>query len=376
MGIPLGKAALYTALGGIKPDECLGVLLDVGTETESILKDPAYIGLRQRRVRGKEYDDFVEEFMLAAQKFEDFANSNAFSLLHEWEDRACSFNDDIQGTAAVALAGVLAAKRVTGRSTLKDETFLFLGAGEAALGIADLIAFAITQENEGMTLEEARRNIWLFDSKGLIVEGRGHLTEHKLPYAHPGQAAQTAFVEAVRAISPTGIIGVSTIAKSFNQEVLELMAEINERPLVFALSNPTSKSECSFQEAVQHTKGKVIFASGSPFPALIWEGKTLVPGQSNNCYIFPGLGLSIFLTEMRRVKMEHFYLAANTVAAMTSEEQLAQGCLFPPLGEVRHVSAAIAAAVAKKEKEEGRLMVPDQDDWLAYAKAAMYNPLA
>jgi malate dehydrogenase (oxaloacetate-decarboxylating)(NADP+) len=275
----------------------------------------------------------------------------------------------------VALAGVLAAKRVTGRSTLKDETFLFLGAGEAALGIAELIAFAITQENEGLSMEEARRNIWLFDSKGLIVEGRGHLTEHKSPFAHPGQVAQTSFVEAVRAIRPMGIIGVSTIAKSFNKEVLELMAEINEQPLVFALSNPTSKSECTFEEAVQHTKGKVIFASGSPFPALTWEGKTRTPGQSNNCYIFPGLGLSIALTQMRRVAMEHFYLAANTVAEMTSEEQLASGCLFPPLGEVRDVSAAIAAAVAEREKEEGRLMVPDQADWLAYAKAAMYDPL-
>lgn len=275
----------------------------------------------------------------------------------------------------MALAGVLAAKRVTGRSTLKGETFLFLGAGEAALGIADLISFAITQENEGVTMEEARRNIWLFDSKGLIVEGRGHVTEHKAPYAHSGQTAQTTFVEAVRAIRPTGIIGVSTIAKSFNKEVLELMAEINEQPLVFALSNPTSKSECTFEEAVQHTKGKVIFASGSPFPALIWEGKTLIPGQSNNAYIFGALGLAVIITKMKRVKMEHFYLAANTVAEMTSEKQLAQGCLFPPLGEVRHVSAAIAAAVAEREKKEGRLLVPDQQDWFAHANACMYDPL-
>lgn len=243
------------------------------------------------------------------------------------------------------------------------------------MGIADLIAYSITQENPGVSMEEARKNIWLFDSKGLIVEGRRHVTEHKLPYAHPGQAAQTTFLEAVRAIRPTGIIGVSTIAKAFNKEVLELMAKINEQPLVFALSNPTSKSECTFEEAVEHTKGKAIFASGSPFPALTYEGKTLVPGQSNNAYIFGALGLAVIVTKMRRVTTEHFYLAAHTVAEMTCDKQLAQGCLFPPLGMVREVSVALAAKIAENEKKEGRLMVPDQEDWVAYAKAAMYDPL-
>jgi malate dehydrogenase (oxaloacetate-decarboxylating)(NADP+) len=268
----------------------LGVLIDAGTNNQEFLDDPAYIGLRQTRERGPAYDELITEFMTAAQElygenvllqFEDFGNANAFRLLYEWEKKACSFNDDIQGTAAVALSGLLAAKRVTGRPSLKDETFLFLGAGEAALGIADLIAYAIVKET-GMSMEDARRNIWLFDSKGLIVEGRGHLTEHKAPYAHAGQAQHTTFIDAVKSLRPTGIIGVSTIAKAFNQEVLETMAEINKQPIVFALSNPTSKSECTFEEAVQYTKGTCIFASGSPFPALTYEGKTLVPGQANN----------------------------------------------------------------------------------------------
>jgi len=306
-------------------------------------------------------------------QFEDFGNANAFSLLERWENEACSFNDDIQGTAAVALAGLLAAKRITGRTSLAEETYLFLGAGEAALGIADLIAFAITEET-GMALEEARKRIWLFDSKGLIVEGRDHITQHKLRYAHRGRTNYKTFIEAVRAIRPTGIIGVSTIANAFDKAVLECMAVINTQPLVFALSNPTSKSECTFEDAVIHTKGKVIFASGSPFPPLEFDGKTLIPGQSNNAYIFGALGLAVSLTKMRRVTMEHFYLAANTVASMTSEAQLDQGCLFPSLREVRHVSAAIAAAIAEIERKEGRLLVPDQKDWVAYAKAAMYDP--
>ena len=290
MGIPLGKAALYTALGGVPPEEALGVLIDAGTSNPELLIDPAYIGLRQTREQGPAYDELITEFMTAAQEvygenvllqFEDFGNANAFRLLAKWENKGCVFNDDVQGTATVALAGLLTAKRVTGRASLKDETFLFLGAGEAALGIADLIAYAIVKET-GVSMEEARRNIWLFDSKGLIVEGRGFVNKHKAPYAHPNQAHITTFLDAVKSLRPTGIIGVSTMAKAFDQEVLEAMAAINEQPIVFALSNPTSKSECTFEEAVRHTKGACVFASGSPFPPLAYEGKTLVPGQSNN----------------------------------------------------------------------------------------------
>ena len=295
VGIPIGKLALYTACAGIHPANCLPVLLDVGTDNETLFADPLYMGTRRRRVRGKELEDFVGEFITAAVaawpkvlvQFEDFANTTAFPLLEHWRDRVCTFNDDIQGTAAVALAGLSSAQRIT-QTPLREQTILFLGAGEAGTGIGDLIVSAMV--DEGMKLEDARRRCWFFDSKGLVVKSRDNLAEHKLRYAHD-LAPISDFLGAVKALKPTAIIGVSTIPKSFDRPVIEAMASLNERPIIFALSNPTSKSECSAEEAYTWSKGKAIFASGSPFPSFEYQGKTFVSGQGNNSYIFPGVGL-------------------------------------------------------------------------------------
>ena len=292
MGIPVGKLSLYTACAGIRPELCLPVMLDVGTGNDELLADPFYVGLRQRRVRGAAYDELVDEFIHAAQKvfpgvliqFEDFANHNAFRLLHRYRDQVCTFNDDIQGTAAVVLAGLYGALRVTG-TKLREQTILCLGAGEAATGICDLVASALREE--GMSEAEARRRCWLFDSRSLVVASRTDLAEHKRPYAHEGPRI-TDFLQAVQTLKPTAIIGVAAVGGTFTQAVLETVARLNPRPIVFALSNPTSKSECTAEQAYQWTGGKALFACGSPFDPVTFEGQTFVPRQGNNSYIFPG----------------------------------------------------------------------------------------
>ena len=264
MGIPVGKLSLYTACAGVHPDLCLPVMLDVGTENESLLADPFYIGLKQRRLRGRKYEELLEEFISAAQKvfpgvviqFEDFATANAFGLLARYRDRICTFNDDIQGTAGVALAGLLSALRIRG-GTLGEQKLLFLGAGEAATGIADLLVSAMVRE--GLPESEARRRCWLVDSHGLVVRSRTDLAKHKLAYAHEHPAAGD-FLSAIEALKPTAIIGVAAVGGTFSRAVLEAMARINERPIVFALSNPTSKAECTAEDAYRWTGGRAIFA--------------------------------------------------------------------------------------------------------------------
>ena len=288
MGIPIGKLALYTACAGIYPAHVLPVHLDAGTNTEEHLFDPFYLGLKQKRERGPRYDQLVNEFFTACQRkfgdnvliqFEDFGNTNAFRLLHEWQDRACTFNDDIQGTASVALAGLLASSKLTGLS-LSEHTFVFAGAGEAGTGIADLIAFAVSVESN-IPIEEARKKIYLVDSKGLVTHARlDGLQHHKLKYAHSVERECPSLMEAIDLIHPTGLIGVSAIPNMFNQEVCEKMAALNPRPIIFALSNPTSKAECTAQEAYEWTNGTVVFSSGSPFPPVtLADGRTFFPGQ-------------------------------------------------------------------------------------------------
>jgi malate dehydrogenase (oxaloacetate-decarboxylating)(NADP+) len=378
MGIPIGKLSLYTACAGVHPAHCLPVMLDVGTENVERLQDPLYMGIDRHRLRGKEYDDFVAEFITAAREvwpkvliqFEDFANTNAFRLLEQWRSKICTFNDDIQGTAAVVLAGIFSALRVTRRS-LRDQRILFLGAGEAGVGIADLIVSAMV--DEGASLDDARRKCWFVDSKGLVVKSRDHLAEHKLRYAHAAPYKPD-LLGAIEALEPTALIGVSTIPKSFNQDVVRAMAKINERPMIFALSNPTSKAECTAQEAYTWSNGRAIYASGSPFPPFSYQGKTFVPGQGNNSYIFPGVGLGVVACEAKRVTDLMFAKAAKALAAQVGEQDLEMGRIYPSLTRIREVSAHIGAAVAEVAFGDGLAGVEKPADVLEFVKSRMWEP--
>jgi malate dehydrogenase (oxaloacetate-decarboxylating)(NADP+) len=378
MGIPVGKLALYTACAGVPPSACLPVLLDVGTNNSELLDDPLYIGLHQARVRGEEYDALLEEFVVAARKlfpgvviqFEDFATSNAFRLLEKYRDRIPTFNDDIQGTAAVVLAGLLSALRITG-GTLGEQTLLFQGAGEAATGIADLAVEAMIAT--GLNEAQARRRCWLVDSKGLVVKGRADLAAHKRPYAHEHPPVGS-LLEAVKALRPTTIIGVAAVGGAFSEEVVRTMAAQNQRPIVFALSNPTSKSECTASQAYHWSDGRALFACGSPFDPVTLGSQSFVPRQGNNSYIFPGVGLGVIASGASRVTDEMFMAAAHTLAEQVSGADLEQGSLYPPLKNIRDVSAHIAAAVAEVayRKELARGAKPA--DLLAFMKAQMYEP--
>jgi malate dehydrogenase (oxaloacetate-decarboxylating)(NADP+) len=378
MGIPVGKLSLYTACAGVAPSDCLPVLLDVGTEREELLQDPLYTGIRQRRVRGEAYDAFVDEFISATLQrypgaliqFEDFGNLNAFRLLEHYRDRICTFNDDIQGTAGVALAGLFSALRLTG-GALRDQRLLFLGAGEAGVGIGDLIVSAM--EDEGLSLEEARRRCWFVDSKGLVVRGREGLAEHKLRYAHD-HPFQPDLMSAMESLRPTALIGVSTIARAFNQPVVEAMSRLNERPILFALSNPTSKAECSAEEAYTWSRGRAVYASGSPFPPCVYEGRTYVPGQGNNAYIFPGVGLGVVACQARHVTDRMFSEAARALAGQVLESDLAMGRIYPALERIQEVSAAIAAATAECAYRDGLARVPRPDDMVGFMRSKMWRP--
>ncbi|ETW03349.1 hypothetical protein H310_04840 [Aphanomyces invadans] len=381
MGIPVGKLALYTACAGVHPRHCLPVTLDVGTNTQSILDDPFYMGLKQKRDRTEKYDQLVDEFMQAAKakygphvllQFEDFGNTNAFRLLHRYQNTHCTFNDDIQGTACVVLGGLYAAEKLT-KKPLADHTFVFMGAGEAGTGIADLIAMAIAKEANS-TVEEARRRIFLVDSRGLVTKDRYEsLQHHKLHYAHDQPAAAT-LLETVQRIKPSVLIGVSTIAHSFSKEICEFMAATNERPVIFALSNPTSKAECTAEEAYTYTNGTCVFASGSPFHPVTLNGHTYVPGQGNNAYVFPGIGLGVVAAGLTRVDDNMMLIAAQTLADKVTDADLATGSVYPPLSSIRQVSLDIAAAVADYGHKQGYSTVDAPSSWMDHCKAAMYTP--
>ncbi|XP_052157245.1 NADP-dependent malic enzyme, chloroplastic-like [Oryza glaberrima] len=382
MGIPVGKLSLYTALGGVRPSACLPITIDVGTNNESLLNDEFYIGLKQRRATGEEYHELLEEFMTAVKQnygekvlvqFEDFANHNAFDLLAKYSKSHLVFNDDIQGTASVVLAGLIAALKVVG-GTLADHTYLFLGAGEAGTGIAELIALEMSKQTE-IPINDCRKKVWLVDSRGLIVESRKESLQHfKQPFAHEHEPVKT-LLEAVQSIKPTVLIGTSGVGKTFTQEVVEAMATFNEKPVIFALSNPTSHSECTAEEAYTWTKGSAVFASGSPFDAVEYEGKTYVPGQSNNAYIFPGFGLGVVISGAIRVHDDMLLAASEALAEQVSEDNFARGLIFPPFTNIRKISAHIAAKVAAKAYELGLASrLPRPDDLVKYAESCMYTP--
>jgi malate dehydrogenase (oxaloacetate-decarboxylating)(NADP+) len=379
MGIPIGKLSLYTACAGVPPRHCLPIVLDVGTNNQVLLDDPLYQGLRQHRVRGEEYLAFVDEFVAAVQRlypkcciqWEDFANFNAVPILARYRDKICTFNDDIQGTAGVALAGIFGAMRLSGEK-LAEQRFLFLGAGSAATGIAELISLAMGRE--GMDLAAARRRNALFDINGLLVTSRTDLADFQKPFAQEAPPVST-FVEAVAAVRPTGIIGVSTVPKLFNREVIEAMARINARPIIFPYSNPTSRSECTAEEAYRWSEGRAVFASGSPFPPVEINGRRFVPGQGNNVYIFPAMGMAVFATEAKRVTEEMFIVAAQAVAEQVTEENLSMGLIYPPQSHILNASLHVAERIAGYIFDQGLARVPRPDDVGALVRARAYRPL-
>lgn len=383
MGIPVGKLSLYTALGGVRPSACLPITLDVGTNNQKLLDDEFYIGLKQKRATGQEYAEFVQEFMSAVKQnygekiliqFEDFANHNAFELLEKYRTTHLVFNDDIQGTASVVLAGVMASLKLLG-GNLADHKFLFLGAGEAGTGIAELIALAMSKKTNA-PIEETRKKIWLVDSKGLIVSSRkDSLTSFKLPWAHEHEPASS-LLEAVQAIKPTVLIGTSGKGKTFTREVVEAMSAINAKPLILALSNPTSQSECTAQEAYTWSQGHAIFASGSPFDPVEYNRKTFVPGQANNAYIFPGFGLGLIMCGAIRVHDDMLLAASEALASQVTEEHYAKGLIYPPYKSIRTISAHIAAKVAEKAYELGLASrLPQPENLVKFAESCMYSPI-
>jgi malate dehydrogenase (oxaloacetate-decarboxylating)(NADP+) len=379
MGIPIGKLALYTACAGVPPQYCLPMTLDVGTNNQDLLDDPLYLGLRQNRVRGEDYNSFIDEFVDAVQalypkcciQWEDFANFNAVPILARYRSKVCTYNDDIQGTAAVALAGIFGALRISGQK-LTEQRFLFLGAGSAATGIAELISQAMALE--GMDIASARRRNALFDTKGLIAGSRTELAEFQQPFALD-HAPISVFADAVKALRPTGIIGVSTVPKLFNQQVIEAMAEINERPIIFPYSNPTSRSECTAEEAYRWSQGRAIFASGSPFPPVEIAGKTFVPGQGNNVYIFPAMGMAVFATEAKRVTDEMFIVAARAVAEQVTDQSLTTGLIYPPQSQILNASLHVATRVAEYIFDKNLAGVSRPNDIGALIRTRAYRPV-
>ncbi len=378
MGIPIGKLVLYTAAAGIHPSLTLPIALDVGTNNVQLREDPMYLGLAQERLDGKEYDDFLDEFVEAVAEvfprallqFEDFANKHAIPLLRRYKNRIRTFNDDMQGTAAVVLAGLYGANRIVGKR-LADHKILFLGAGTAGTGIADLIVTAMVKE--GLSAVEARRRCWFVDVDGLLVSSRTNLATHNVPYAHEHEPLPDLY-SAVTALEPTALIGVSGQPGLFTQSVVEAMARFNRRPIVFPLSNPSSKAECSAEEVYRWTNGTAVVSTGSPFDPVEFQGRTFVPGQGNNAYIFPGLGLGVVASGSRLVTDEMFFVAARTLADQVTEQSLDRGTIYPPLGDIYRVSAAIAAAVARIAYEEGLATVPEPDDLEERINAMRYDP--
>lgn len=379
MGIPVGKLSLYTACAGIPPRATLPITIDVGTNNQALREDPYYIGLHQDRVRGEAYDALLEEFVTAVQKkfphaliqFEDFANHNAFRLLQKYRERVCTFNDDIQGTAAVTLAGLYSALRLT-KTPFAEQKILFLGAGEAGIGIADLIVSAMMEA--GLSEAEARQRCWFVDSRGLVVQSRSDLAAHKLPYAHEHEPLPD-LATAVSTLQPTALIGVSGQPGMFTEPIIRTMSDYNEHPIIFALSNPTANSECTAEEAYRWSAGRAIFASGSPFDPVTLDGQTFVPGQGNNAYIFPGVGLGVVAVGARRVTDEMFQAAARALADLVGEDDLSQGRIFPALSRIRELSLAIAVKVAEVAYAQDLTAVARPADLRAMIAGQMYDPV-
>ena len=378
MGIPIGKLSLYTACAGIDPERCLPVQIDVGTENEALLDDPLYLGRSHPRLRGAAYYALVEEFVDAVQdafpraliQFEDFQTPNAFALLERFRPRVLCFNDDIQGTGAVALAGLYAATRISG-AAMSDLRILFLGAGSAATGIADLVVAALREE--GLDEAEARSRFWFVDSSRLVVRSRAQVAAHKRRYAV--DQAPMGLLEAIETHRPQALIGATGHSGTFTEEVVGKMVGLHERPILFALSNPTSRAECTAEQAYRWTDGRVIFASGSPFsPLELPGGSRWRPGQGNNAYVFPGVGLGVVGAEVTEVTDAMFLAAAHALANLVRPEDLANGAVYPPLSSIREVSLAIGTAVAEVAYEAGLARAPRPASIRDHLAGLMYDP--
>lgn len=379
MGIPIGKLCLYTTCAGVPPELTLPITLDVGTNNKKFLEDPLYPGLRQRRVGGEEYDDFVYEFVHAMKdvfpkiciQWEDFRGDEAIEIMHKYDDIICSFNDDIEGTAAVATGGLLAACHYSGKP-LTDQKFLFLGAGAAATGIANLLA--LKMQLIGASKEEAFSKFFMFDINGLLTTNRKDLQDFQLPFAKDLEDNRN-FADAIMQIKPTAIIGVSTVGGAFNEQVVSNMAKLNENPIIFPYSNPTSHAECTAEQAITWTKGKCIFASGSPFAPVTYKGKTFVPGQGNNVYIFPAMGLAIFATEAKKVTDKMFIVAAEALASQVTVEHFKKGLIYPPINTILDVSVNIAIRIAIEIFDSGLASIDRPDNLEEFIRSKMYKPM-
>ena len=378
MGIPIGKLQLYTACAGVPPQYLLPMYLDAGTNNEQYLHDPLYLGTRKTRPSTDELYSFVDEFVQAVQEvfpkccihFEDWTGVDAVHLLQRYRDKYCVYNDDVQGTAGIVLAGMINAAKIKGKN-LSDEKYLFLGAGSAGIGLADLLCSAMVEE--GLTLAQAQSRVYMFDINGLLEDSRKDLVDFQKPYAHK-HAPTRDFVAAIESIKPTTIIGVSTVGGTFTQKVIEAMSRINERPVVLALSNPTDHVECTPEQAYTWSKGKAIYAAGVQFPPVHYNGQTFLPGQANNFYIFPAIGMAIFATQASRVTDEMFIEAARAVADQVPSDLLKQGLLYPLQSNILETEIQTAAQVAKLVFDSGLARVDRPADMVAFIRDHVYKP--
>ena len=387
MGIPIGKMALYTALGGIPPEQCLPILLDAGTDNEKLLHEPIYIGWQHKRVRGQEYDDFVEAFVTAVQKrwptillqWEDFAGINAARLLERYRDRLCTFNDDIQGTAAVTTATLLAAVNATG-VPLSQQTIAMYGSGSAGIGIIDLLIAAMKEE--GLSEEQARSRIYAFNRYGLLVEGARGIKESQKPLVRKrGDLAgwrleggeDVTLLDVVRNAKVTVLVGVSAQAGAFTEEIVREMATHAQKPIVFPLSNPTSQSEATPADLMRWTEGRALVGTGSPFPAVVIDGRPLRISQVNNSFIFPGLSLGILVAGARRVTDGMIMAAARALAGLSPSATDKSAPLLPPIGESRKVALVVSEAVARQAMAEGVASMSNTDSLPDQIRSYMWN---
>ena len=388
LGIPIGKLSLYTLIGGIRPERTLPIVLDVGTNNTERLNDPEYFGWRHERITGEDYFAFIEQFVEAVKEelpetclqWEDFANPHARPILERYRDQLLTFNDDIQGTAAVALGAILSAIKVTGKN-LKDQQIVMFGAGSAATGVADGLREAMKEE--GLTEQEARSRFWLINSKGILHSGRKDLTPEQMVYAQPESriaswprtlSGRIGLADVIGQIDATILIGLSTVAGAFSETIIREMARKVERPIIFPLSNPTSKSEATAEDLIAWTDGRALVATGSPFAPVSYEGRKIPIAQCNNVYIFPAIGLGAVASRATRVTDAMMLAAARTLAANSPALKDPSGGLLPPLTDLRRVAAEIAIAVGIAAQKDGIAPEVDEDELRRQVMATQWTP--